>query len=64
MDRTPKDIAVDTVERERAESLAVERVLPWAVNPVLTAARSTWAKVRRAPQFSMGSHFVMKCDLL
>jgi len=57
-------MAVDTVEREYADSLAVERVLPWAVNPVLTAGRSTWAKVRRAPQFSTGSHFVMKCDLL
>src|SRR3984957_1372951 len=60
----PQDIAVDTLERERAESHAVERVLPRAVNPVLTAGRSTWAKVRRAPQFSTGSHFVMKCDLL
>jgi hypothetical protein len=35
----------DIAERERAESIAVARVLPWAASDVLTANRRTWAKV-------------------
>ena len=35
----------DIAERERAELIAVARVLPWAASDVLTANRRTWAKV-------------------
>jgi hypothetical protein len=38
-DQTPKDIAVDMDEDERAESIVIERVLPWAARHVLTAGR-------------------------
>jgi hypothetical protein len=33
-------------ERERADSIAVERLLPWAARHVLMARREPWAKVR------------------
>ena len=43
---TPKDMAVEMDEPERADSLAVDRLLPWAVRHVSTAGRSIRAKMR------------------
>ena len=43
---TPKDMAVDMDEPERADSLAIDRLLPWAARRVSTAGCSIRAKMR------------------